>query len=214
MFIFRIWQLCLVYWDLEIWGSTTATIWRSAAVQQEGSYTPRPTTGCFSINKDFLLSAEVPTDAFIGAKFTLCTRRELPLCCSEWRQQRRWSFFMSELLVGFSKQRQPVTAGGHSALWPQETVGLDLKLNDRLVVLKCANYSNGLLSAFWDFTAACLYNPVARVHALLVMFFLVMWGQCVKVVITGNVLCSHSPLIKTHCSIISIICAMVLLVEI
>lgn len=84
LFTLRIWQLCSANWELEIWGSTTATMWRSAAVQQEGSSTPRPTTGCFSINKDFLLSTEVPTDAFIGAKFTLCARRELPLCCPEW----------------------------------------------------------------------------------------------------------------------------------
>lgn len=85
LFILRIWQLCSVYRDLEMWGSTRATTWRSAAVQPEGSHTPRPTTGCFWVNKDFLLSTEVPTDAFIGAKFTLCARRELPLCCSEWR---------------------------------------------------------------------------------------------------------------------------------
>lgn len=53
-------------------------------LQQEGSSNPGPTTGCFLLNKDFLLSAEVPTDAFIGAKFTLCTRRELPFCCCRW----------------------------------------------------------------------------------------------------------------------------------
>lgn len=33
----------------------------------------------FGLNKAFLLSSEVPTDAFIGAKFTLWARRKLPL---------------------------------------------------------------------------------------------------------------------------------------
>lgn len=61
-------------------------------VQREGSYSRGPTTGCFSINKDFLLSSEVQTDAFIGAKFTICTRRELPLGCSEFKCSNGWSF--------------------------------------------------------------------------------------------------------------------------
>lgn len=65
--------------ELKILGSITATGWRSANVQQPGSSTLGPTTGCFWLNKDFLLSSKVPTDAFIEAKFTLCARRKLPL---------------------------------------------------------------------------------------------------------------------------------------
>lgn len=108
LFILRIRQLCSINWELKVRGSTTATMWRSAAVQQEGSYTPRPTTGCFSINKDFLLSTEVPTDAFIGAKFTLCTRRELPLCCPEWRCSSHGAFScLSRSWASQNKVSQP-----------------------------------------------------------------------------------------------------------
>lgn len=153
LFIFRIWQLCSVYWDLEIWGSTTATIWRSAAVQQEGSYTPRPTTGCFSINKDFLLSTEVPTDAFIGAKFTLCTRRELPLCCSEWRCSSDWAF--SCLSCSWASQNNvSLSQQGSFCTLTSEAVGLYLKLNDELVAMKCRKLLIWSVVSFWDFTAA------------------------------------------------------------
>lgn len=79
LFILKLWLLCSAKSELKIRGSVTATIWRSATVQQQGSSTPGPTTGCFWLNKDFLLSSEVPTDAYIGAKFTLCARRKLPL---------------------------------------------------------------------------------------------------------------------------------------
>ncbi len=108
LFILRIWQLSLVYWELEIQGSTTTTIWPSDAVQKEGSHTRRPTTGCFSINKDFLLSTEVPTDAFIGAKFTLCARRELPLRCAERRCSSHGAFScLSCSWASQNKVRQP-----------------------------------------------------------------------------------------------------------
>lgn len=79
LFMLKIWWLCSAKSELKIWGSIEATTWRCATIQQQTSSTPRPTTGCFWLNKDFLLSSEVPTDAFIGAKFTLCARRKLPL---------------------------------------------------------------------------------------------------------------------------------------
>lgn len=116
-----------------------------------GSHTPRPTTGCFSINKDFLLSTKVPTDAFIGAKFTLCTRRELPLCCSEWRCSSLRAF--SSLSCSWASQnklRQPRRGPFCTlSLW-----GLYLKLNDQLVALKCWNNPWGLVTTSWEFTAA------------------------------------------------------------
>lgn len=84
--------------ELKIRGSVRAAIWRSATVQQQGSSTPGPTTGCFWLNKDFLLSSEVPTDAFIGAKFTLCARRKLPLFGLKVQLT-----YVSALLGGFSQ---------------------------------------------------------------------------------------------------------------
>lgn len=89
--------------------------WNMGLQHSERSYTLRPTTGCFLINKIFLLSTEVPTDAFIGAKFTLCTRRELPLC----RSESSGSFFMSKMLVCFSKQKSGSLRRGHSACRPR-----------------------------------------------------------------------------------------------
>lgn len=111
VFILRIRQLCSVNWEHKIWGSSLATIWPCAAVQQEGSHTLRPTTGCFLINKDFLLSTEVPTDAFIGAKFTLQARREFPLHRPEWRSSGCAAFSSLEPLVCFSKQVSQPSSG-------------------------------------------------------------------------------------------------------
>lgn len=122
-------QLCSVNWDLDIWGSNAP--WR-AAVVQERSYTPRPTTGYFLINKDFLLSTEVPTDAFIGAKFTLCTRRELPLGCSEWRcSSHRAISCLSRLCTSQNKIRLP-QQGSFCTLTSRS-----LYLNDYLLALEC-----------------------------------------------------------------------------
>lgn len=122
LFILRIWQFCSANWDPEIWGSTTAIIWCSATALQEGSYTPRPTTGCFSINKDFLLSTEVPTDAFIGAKFTLCTRRELPSAVQR-EVEAAMELFHVWADCWLLKTKSSSLSKDYSAHWPLQVTG-------------------------------------------------------------------------------------------
>lgn len=135
-------QLCSVNWDLDIRGSSAP--WH-AAVLQERSYAPRPTTGYFLINKDFLLSTEVPTDAFIGAKFTLCTRRKLPLGRSEWRRSSRGTFSCLSRLCTFQNKIRLPQQGSFCT-----PTSRGLYLNDYLLALECWINFTGFVVSLWE----------------------------------------------------------------